>query len=170
MNRSYLIKDYNQDSFCLDISNFTATPLSYVYEKPFIGYLNTYLLKWKTENPSEKNRFTCGISMIIESEYVDYSYIDDYSNFYSKSYYDYKKKCMRIHFFKASTKDVEGIYQFDKSINDELRNDYLGFIVVRPIPEYYIARACFRKWNENDDEHLFYHKKLSHQFWELILN
>lgn len=154
MNNFFLAKNYNQDALCIDISNFTTTPLSYVYEKPFIGYLHTYLQKWANIEPTKENGYFCGITMLIENEYIDYSYIDDFSNFYSKSYSDYKKKCMRIHFFEAQQKEVESLYNFTESVENKLKNHYLGFIVLRPIPEYYIARACLKKWNKTDKNHL----------------
>lgn len=160
MNRNYLIKNYNQDTLCLDISNFTSTPLSYVCEKPFLGYLNTYLQKWANITPSKNNGYFCGISMLTENEYVDYSYIDDYSNFYSKSHSNYEKKCMRIHFFQASSEEVEKFYSFNEAVCNELKEQYLGFIVFRPIPEYYVARACLRKWNVTDEEHLLLSRKV----------
>lgn len=126
-----------------------------------MAYLDAYLCdRWKTQDPNKENKYFCGISIIIENNYVDYSYIDDYANYYSKNFFDYQKKSMRIHFFQNSTEELSSIYLFES--NDKiqsLQDSYIGYIVVRPIPEFFISRACFKKWYDADTTHLFLSKE-----------
>ncbi len=82
--------------------------------------------------------------MVIEDGYIDRDYLDDYANYYSKCFREYKRFCRRIHFFKelredeflkyATTGDGEDILQ-------TLQGNYLGFLVVKPLPETRIGRT-----------------------------
>ena len=152
---NYIIKNYTVDSFSVEISEFTNTPLSYVLEKSFIGYLDAYLTPWKNTNGNIKTGF--GISILSEKNYIDTSYLDDFAHHYAKNFQNYEKNCLRAHFFQCSPDDVSIIYEYNTSKEkiEELKKHYLGFIVIRPIPEYFIARACISVWPGEDKKHLF---------------
>lgn len=94
---------------------------------------------------------------VIEEDYVDRDYLDDYSRYYSRCDAEYKRKCYRIHFFskaykgedvidivsKADTKEKEGEFA-------DFAETYLGFVVIRPLSTAIVGRTCLRPYPEKD--------------------
>ncbi len=56
-------------------------------DKPHIAYFRTYFDKL---GPS---------SIVVEGDYIDRDYMDDYANYYARCFADYPRRCMRLHFF-----------------------------------------------------------------------
>jgi hypothetical protein len=85
-------------------------------------------------------------TMVIEREYVDRDYLEDYSAYYVRCFPGYKRFCTRLHFFSApfTEADLDALLRLDGSGVSEktLRDTYLGFIVVKPLPETVIGRTC----------------------------
>lgn len=65
--------------------------------------------------------------VVVEPDYVDRVYRDSYYDYYATKLRDYNRNCLRLSFFDA------GIHQ-DFPLDDEenIRSNYLGFIVLRP--------------------------------------
>lgn len=86
-------------------------------------------------------------TIVIESEYISKDYLHDYTSYYSLCYEKYPKICSRVHFFNL---------QFDKKDFDtlidngtpsvDIINSYLGFIVVRPIPNTVIGFTVLKPY------------------------
>lgn len=150
MHHLHEILPYSIDVVSACINDFTDTPISVIKRKPFINYLDSYLSNWKT-NESEKN---CGISFIIEKDYVDFSFLQDYSSYYVKCFNQYNRNCIRLHFFSYDYEALSKIYDYELSSCDafikDIHDKYLGFIVIRPIPTTFIARACLRRYEPTD--------------------
>ncbi|MCF0126112.1 MAG: hypothetical protein HUJ68_10245, partial [Clostridia bacterium] len=135
---------YSVDSLIAYISYYTSTSFPSLKTKRQISYLHSYLEKW-TEG-KEKS-----VSMIIEPDYVDSSFIEDFSLYYVKCFQHHKRNCSRIHLFKT---DTESLKKFrDEEISEaeleSLKNSYIGYLVIRPIPETFLAKICLKKWDEN---------------------
>src|SRR6266540_7451076 len=77
-------------------------------------------------------------TIVVECNYIDGDYLDDFAEYYVRCFHSYSHNCARLHFFK---------YQFDSqqfidylSGNDEYLNhsilseSYLGFVVLKPLP------------------------------------
>ncbi len=145
MNEYYLIRKFDIDSLAIEISDFTLTPLQRVVAKPFIGYLKGYLSHWGDNN-----------SVVLENEYIDSCYLDDYSKYYAKNFKNYNKKCLRIHFFNLPVEDLKKIYKLSLSADEiqKFKDNYLGYVVIRPIVEYFVGKVCLKRWFE-DDRHSF---------------
>lgn len=86
-------------------------------------------------------------TIVVERDYIDHDYLEDFSAYYVKCFEDYARKCKRLHFFRsdfsaAQLKDIlsgEGT----ELTEDNLKEDnYLGFIVVKPLPQTIIGRTC----------------------------
>ncbi len=86
-------------------------------------------------------------SIIIEKEYVDEYYLDEFSYFYSRSFMSYSDKCIRLHFFK-SVVDISEISNLS-----EKQEDYLGFSVVRPILTFNTGRTVIKPPLSHKDNH-----------------
>lgn len=77
-------------------------------------------------------------SAVVEPNYVDRDFIDEYSYFYSKTFKRYENKCIRVHFFSA---------EVDESAVAERRLDnaaYLGFFVLRPTDFLRVGRTILK--------------------------
>ena len=98
---------------------------------------------------------------VIEPEYIDRDYLDDYARYYAKCFDGYERTCYRVHFFDAvydqPTIDKFILSTCDESSDDEPRkklaqfeNSYLGFVVIRPLPETIIGRTCLCAYPERE--------------------
>ena len=82
--------------------------------------------------------------IVIEGNYIDRDYLDDYANYYAKCFRPYDRFCKRLHFFRDF--DEEGFLKYAKfgegplDLN-ELQEKYLGFCVVKPLPVTRIGRT-----------------------------
>lgn len=91
------------------------------------------------------------VSILVEPNYFDRDYLDEFAAFYSKSAKGYLNICSRLHFFKSEfTKNL-----LDDSLgrleNSHLQNDYLGFIVLRPLSSAPFGRTVL-SWYANHDQ------------------
>lgn len=85
-------------------------------------------------------------TILVEFDYVDGDYLDDYAAYYSRCFTRYDKHCKRLHFFTRrfnSDEFVAAISEPVKSagLRSALRDSYLGFVVARPLPEAVIGRT-----------------------------
>jgi hypothetical protein len=72
-------------------------------------------------------------TIIIEKDYLDRDYLEEYANFYCKSFESYSSRTHRLHFFKdyINFEDLEGLAS----------KEYLGYSIVRPIDSYRSGRT-----------------------------
>lgn len=111
-----------------------------IYLEEYFGHLNT-----KT--------------FVVEYEYIDHDFLEDFSYYYVKCFKKYKRKCARLHFFNIAFSKSE----FDTFLNgnkstidkDKLSKSYLGFIVVKPLPETIIGRTCLVTYEPANDRRHF---------------
>ncbi|MGA9795497.1 MAG: hypothetical protein WBQ17_08165, partial [Rhizomicrobium sp.] len=84
------------------------------------------------------------VSAIIEHEYLDQDFTEEFSKFYSKLFRRHTKVCRRFHFFSADVAPILKL-QDPQKLSEELQNTasdhYLGFIVVRPVIHAPIGRT-----------------------------
>jgi hypothetical protein len=92
----------------------------------------------------------CGAKMIVvETEYVDRDYLDDYAMYYAKVFTDFAKRCKRVHFFQRYDPDGFADLILTKRGLAAFEEAYLGFVVVRPLPEAIIGRTVLRTYPED---------------------
>jgi hypothetical protein len=102
-------------------------------------YLSRYLRDIKTQ------------TIVVEYEYTDGDYLDDFSTYYVKCFYPYKRRCKRLHFFactiirEAFLDFVRGDLQPQEA--DNLRKAYLGFVIARPLPNAIIGRTVLSTYD-----------------------
>lgn len=82
-------------------------------------------------------------SAIVEDRYLDRDYSAEYSNFYSRLFEQYGRFCRRYHFF---SRDLTPLAAASDALVRALaevsaKNEYLGFVVIRPVPDAPIGRA-----------------------------
>lgn len=68
------------------------------------------------------------LHVISESGYVDRTYRDSYYDYYSTKRSDFYRNCIRLSFFDS---------EFDSNVDlnniDNIKNNYLGFLILRPL-------------------------------------
>lgn len=103
-----------------------------IQQKVHLEYLQEYYLK----------RLGTG-TIVVEKEYVDRDYLEDFAAFYVRCFHAYSRCCRRLHFFSARfTGDA-----FERFLRGEcpdlvttMKEGYLGFLVARPLPQAVICR------------------------------
>ncbi len=85
-----------------------------------------------------------GITILVEKDYVDMDFLEEYSSFYSKSFTAYSHNCVRLHFFnkKIEYKDFESLPN----------THYLGFTILRPIHSFRTSRTVLNPYFKNHDK------------------
>lgn len=93
-----------------------------------------------------------GISVILESDYVDPVYRDSFYMHYAKKHFDYSRSCVRVSFFKGkidklflnsydSLYDRANLLSTGSDVENELEKVFLGFSVIRPLQQGKIGRT-----------------------------
>jgi hypothetical protein len=97
-------------------------------------------------------------TIVAEYSYVDLDFLEDYSGYYARCFDDYSRKCLRLHFFQ----ETFSAEQFEKllSAGDEgfrvsLQNSYLGFIVLKPLPQTVVGRTCLKTYPDDNGRRFF---------------
>lgn len=92
-------------------------------------------------------------TIVSETDYIDHDYLEDYASYYVKCFYDYPKKCVRLHFFEEAFSKAD----FKAALTDEnspllsvIHSSYLGFIVVKPLPKTIVGRTCLKTYESQD--------------------
>lgn len=97
-------------------------------------YLEDYLMKIGAK------------TVIVESPYVDSNFIEDFCGHYARCFSNYPKYCKRIHFFRNEFNEEELFSRVVDEKNSEfitqLIDEYLGFIVIRPVPNAILGKVC----------------------------
>lgn len=82
-------------------------------------------------------------TLLVENNYIDRDYIEDYTGFFARSFREYNSKCTRVHIFdrEINLNSFKGLYKSSED-RELLKGSYLGFIVVKPLPRNIIGRCC----------------------------
>jgi hypothetical protein len=93
-------------------------------------------------------------SILIEEQYTDRDYLEDYAAYYSRCFHEFPRSCRRLHFLSTELTEADygKVLNGDASLRQRLESHYLGFVVVRPIPGYAIGRTCLRTYAEHGSE------------------
>lgn len=131
------ILPYSEDNLAVALSN-KYTPVEILSNKNhfryFKGYLGNNGLKAKT--------------IVLEEDYVSKDYLDDFAAYYVFCFEPYPKICKRIHFFANDFDEEEFkvVILNDKVNQDVFWKQYLGFIVVKPIPTTIIGYTVLKTY------------------------
>jgi len=121
------------------LSNKRFTP-SEVSKHPQAKYIKRYL-----EDPEMKAKI-----ILVENDYTDRDYLDDYANYYAKCFDEIPRLCKRLHFFSADLSKVEFSRRFERMIkggkDNKIVKSYLGFVVARPLPITIIGRTLLKTY------------------------
>jgi hypothetical protein len=126
---------FSRETLFYILSQHSANGFSSVIQDR-VSYLHGYL-----EDINAK-------TIVLERDYMDGDYLDDYASYYVKCYVRYKRRCVRLHFFSTSFDETEFLSHIRAKSRDDqphsLNSSYLGFIVVRPLPDAIIGRTVLK--------------------------
>lgn len=113
-----------------------------VERKRHVSYFDAYLNELSTA------------TIVVEYDYIDGDFLDDYSSYYVKCFHRYERHCTRIHFFDRTftRKTFNNFLKKGSSrAASTLQSGYLGFIVVKPLPRTIIGRTCLTPYTSNPE-------------------
>lgn len=136
MSRPFSVHRFERNTVALAISETTGISLSDIHTTAQFIYIMRHL-----------ERARVG-TVVVERHYVDRDYLSDYTHFLARSFQAYARFCTRLHFFG---RDITA-FEFQQAISrgdteqaaKKLQGSYLGFVVIRPLPQKFIGRTCLR--------------------------
>lgn len=130
---------FDDNTFADALSNEITSPEAVKSKEHF-----KYLLKYLGMVDGLKAQY-----FIIEDNYISKDYLHDYAAYYAFCFHSYPKVCKRIHFFDTTLTEEMLNQAVTGTLHTplDLRKNYLGFIVVKPIPETVIGFTLLRDYN-----------------------
>jgi hypothetical protein len=93
-------------------------------------------------------------TVVVEQEYVDHDYLEDYAAYYVKCFVGYRRWTSRLHFFRNSFGEAEFrsllAGESGTLVVDQLQRSYLGFVVVKPLPQTIVGRTCLATYPDDN--------------------
>jgi len=153
----YQVVSFTESSLALCLSNDFTTVFD-IQQKPHFAYLVSYLGQVSAS------------TIVQEENYISKDYLHDYTSYYSLCFKAYPKYCKRIHFFRHSfdTEAFENVIEGTEPPDSFIAN-YLGFIVVRPIPHTVIGFTVLKTHQGSPDMNFWGAKKYSVNLFGLSL-
>lgn len=134
----YLVSQFEKSTLSNLVKESFGSDFPDVLTKRQIGYMYSYL------------RDLGAKSIVLEFDYLDKDYLEDFSRYYVKRFNGGGSRCARLHFFSTVVTHgmIEGALTLPSSLDEKprLQNAYLGFVVVKPLPKTFIGRTCLKTY------------------------
>ena len=129
---------FSENALATALTNkFTSKEI--IESKNQFHYLKDYL------GPNGINAKT----IFIEEGYISKDFLLGYTSYYAYCFENFPKVCNRVHFFKNEFDQKEFSEQILKH-DQNFWNNYLGFIVVKPIPITVIGFTVLKTYSDNN--------------------
>jgi hypothetical protein len=132
----YLVCEFGKPAISNLIKECFGSEFPEIFSKPQVDYIYRYL-----------KDLDAG-TVLLETQYVDKDYLDDYSKFYVRRFSSKDHKCARLHFFTGTTTHQDFENWLTSGLRDDehrtLKNSYLGFMIIKPLPRTFIGKTCLR--------------------------
>lgn len=136
----FAVVEYNKNYLVNFVRHKTGwDQRSEVSDKTQLNYLCNYLA---VDHMSAK-------TIVVEDEYIDRHYLEDYSEYYARCFPSHPRKCSRVHFFSFGFSQADFLSALEnnkKSFFKKLSDGYIGFAVIRPIPHTFLAKLCLKRY------------------------
>jgi hypothetical protein len=104
-------------------------------------------------------------TIVVERDYVDRDYLEDFAAYYVRCFEPYERTCSRLHFFSTPFDDkrfreVLSLAPSDSAMR-AFRDSYCGFIVIKPLPQTVFGRTCLRTYPPKPNRHFPIARKFS---------
>lgn len=133
----YLVSQFAQSTMTNLVRECFGYDFPDILTKRQVGYIFNYL-----------NRLDAK-TVLLEFQYVDKDFLEDFSRYYAKRYGNDGHKCARMHFF-ACPLDHGMVFEIlaggpraDELVKT-LQANYLGFMVIKPLPKTFIGKTCLK--------------------------
>lgn len=102
-------------------------------------------------------------TMVVEDEYTDRHYLEDYTAYYARCFNEYPRFSTRVHFFsnKFGEEDfLDALSQNKDPFFQKLKNGYLGYLVIKPIPNAFMGGVYVKPYKGiiDDEAYRLIHK------------
>lgn len=93
-------------------------------------------------------------TIIVETNFIDANYLDDFASFHVKCFANYKKTTTRFFFFaeQLSSAEFDTLLREGASkqpaIKEKIRTSYIGNIVVRPLPRREFGKTILKTYKD----------------------
>jgi hypothetical protein len=133
----FLVLPFTPDNLFASLGNHLVSPAE-IAAHSRAQYLSRYLdfLKART--------------IVVENDYTDGDYLDDFASYYVKCFRPYNRRCKRLHFFDRVFDRPEFLQLVRGELLSwyalEFKGAYLGFVIARPLPEAIIGRTLLKTY------------------------
>ncbi|SEJ77333.1 hypothetical protein [Pseudomonas sp. NFR16] len=134
---SFLVSKFEQQTLSNLVTHCFGSDFSEIYQKRQIAYVRDYLDELGAK------------SVLLELNYVDKDYLEDFSRYYVKRFGNAGHKCARMHFFSSDVthQHIEKVLKGEadsEQLARDLNDSYLGFMVIKPLPKTFIGKTCLK--------------------------
>jgi len=143
VNPNFEVLEYSIGELKNILADTSKASIHLIESKIYIVYFEEYFDTLKAR------------TIIVEYNYVDRDFLEDFAGYYVRCFPDYKRYCTRIHFFdrlftEDDLKDLIIASEDGLLTEKDLKDSYLGFVIVKPLPKTIIGRTCLRTYPKND--------------------
>ncbi|MBB1294601.1 MULTISPECIES: C39 family peptidase [unclassified Pseudoalteromonas] len=135
MQSDFLLCEFAKETLSNLVKERFGSEFPDINSKYQIKYLYRYLSDFNAQ------------TILLEPDYVDRDFLEDYSRYYVKCFNQYGDRCARLHFFSKEINHPEFqsyLREYNEEEHEQLQKAYLGFIVVKPLPKTFIGKSCLR--------------------------
>lgn len=132
------VQAYSKEALHELVASYSCEPVQKFRKSVHAAYFDGYFAELKAK------------TIVVEDEYVDHDYLEDYAAYYARCFHSYPRVCRRLHFFdrEFAPEDLRAILQGDLDLRQVFAESYIGFVIVRPIAGYSIGRTCLKTYEE----------------------
>src|SRR5207248_5758807 len=109
-----------------EIALTARVPLEAVQAREHLTYFEEYLGHLKPA------------TILVEREYVDLDFLEDFAGYYAQCFSPYPSKCSRLHCFSVGFSEADFADRLKGApsalTGEGLAASYLGYVVVKPLP------------------------------------
>ncbi|QGG77337.1 hypothetical protein [Pseudomonas syringae] len=140
---SFLVSRFEKQTLSNLVTHCFGSDFPDILQKPQVAYIFSYLKEMKA------------VSVLLERNYVDKDYLEDFSRYYVKRFGNAGHQCARMHFFTKPVDHrlINTILKAESGAEElalELNESYLGFMVIKPLPKTFIGKTCLKVMSDVD--------------------
>ena len=141
MGTAFSVQPYSVEALVSFLAECSGTNPASLAKKTHCAYFREYFGALKAA------------TIVVEREYIDHDYLDDYAAYYVRCFQEYARRTFRLHFFSESF-DGEAFGNLLTGAGEalslsSLQDTYLGFVVVKPLPGATIGRTCLKTYPDD---------------------
>ncbi|MCS4296355.1 MULTISPECIES: C39 family peptidase [Acinetobacter] len=135
---SYLVSNFAKGELSNLVKECFGTDFPDIFRKSQVDYIYRYLKDLDAQ------------SVLLEPEYVDKDYLEDFNHYYVKCFGNNGFRTARLHFFSQELdhkKMTECLAHGDQKKVQVLQESYLGFVVIKPLAKTFIGKTCLKPYS-----------------------